>query len=273
MRLSAEFGRAVASLAEYLHPALWREWLSLGVEQLGYTAFWLAVLRITFVNFLLSGDNAVVIAMACRELPPRQRRWGLITGAGVAVILRVVLAGVLTWLLLLPYLKLIGGVALIFIAAKLLVPEEPDRDEIQAVAHLWRAVMIIAVADIVMSIDNMIAIAAIAAGNLLLLAIGLAISIPLILAGAALVLALLRRFPILIWAGTALLGWIAGDLMITDAELSRLLAARIGGTLVGQIDFAAPATGAVLAIAAGGLWRCWHDSKAAVAADQTAVRR
>ncbi len=253
----------MTSLAEYLNPATWHDWLRLGVDQLGYAAFWLAVLRIIFVNFLLSGDNAVVIAMACRELPPPQRRWGLIIGAGVAVILRVVLAGTLTWLLLLPYLKLVGGVALIVIAAKLLVPEEADRDEIQAVAHLWRAVTIIAFADVVMSIDNMVAIAAIAQGNLLLLAIGLAVSIPLIVAGAALVLALLNRFPILIWAGTALLGWIAGDLIIADAELSSRLAAHLGDALAGQIEFAAPATGAALALAAGGLWRCWHDNKAA----------
>ena len=190
--------------------------VSSGVEQLGYAAFWFAVLRIVFVNFLLSGDNAVVIAMACRGLPPQQRRWGLIIGAGVAVILRIIFVGVIAWLMLLPYLKLVGGVALIFIAAKLFVPEDPDRDEIQAVAHLWRAVMIIAIADIVMSIDNMVAIAAIAQGNILLLAIGLAVSIPLIVAGAALVLALLSRFPVLIWAGTALLGWIAGELIVAD---------------------------------------------------------
>lgn len=259
----------MTSFAEYLNPAPWPDWLRVSVEQLGYTAFWLAVLRIIFVNFLLSGDNAVVIAMACRELPPPQRRWGLVIGAGVAVIVRLVLVGVLTWLMLLPYLKLVGGVALIFIAAKLLVPEEADRDEIQAVAQLWRAVMIIAIADVVMSIDNMIAIAAIAQGNLLLLAIGLAVSIPLIVAGAALVLALLNRFPILVWAGTALLGWIAGDLIVADAALTQHLATRFGGELAGQIEFAAPATGAALAIAAGGLWRCWHESKAAAAGRQT----
>jgi YjbE family integral membrane protein len=255
----------VSSIAGYLNPALWRDWLHGTVEQLGYTAFWLAVLRIIFVNFLLSGDNAVVIAMACRELPPPQRRWGLVIGAGVAVALRIVLVGVLTWLLALPYLKLVGGIALIFIAAKLLVPEEPDRNEIQAVAHLWRAVMIIAVADIVMSIDNMVAIAAVAQGNILLLAIGLAVSIPLIVVGAALVLALLKRFPILIWAGTALLGWIAGDLIIADAGLSGHLAARFGDALTGQIEFAMPATVAALAIAAGGLWRCWSESKTGAA--------
>ena len=120
----------MSSIAEYFNPALWRDWFHLGVEQLGYAAFWLAVLQIVFVNFLLSGDNAVVIAMACRELPPQQRRWGLVIGAGVAVILRIILVGAIAWLMLLPYLKLVGGVALIFIAAKLLVPEDPDRDEI-----------------------------------------------------------------------------------------------------------------------------------------------
>ena len=259
----------MTSIAEYLNPALWRDWFHGSIEQLGYAAFWLAVLRIIFVNFLLSGDNAVVIAMACRELPQPQRRWGLIIGAGVAVVLRVVLVGVLTWFLALPYLKLAGGIALIFIAAKLLVPEDPDRDEIRAVSHLWRAVMIIAIADIVMSIDNMVAIAAIAQGNLLLLAIGLAVAIPLIVAGAALVLALLNRFLILIWAGTALLGWIAGDLIVADTVLSRHLATSFGGHLAQQIEFAAPATGAALAIVAGGLWSCWHEGNAGASERQT----
>jgi YjbE family integral membrane protein len=258
----------VGSVAQYLHPALWRDWLHGSVEQLGFAGFWLAVLRIIFVNFLLSGDNAVVIAMACRELPPQQRRWGLVIGAGLAVVLRVVLIGVLAWLMQLPYLKLAGGIALVFIAAKLLVPEDPDRSDVRAGAHLWRAVVIIAVADIVMSIDNMIAIAAVAEGNILLLAIGLVVSIPLIVAGAALVLSLLDRFPILVWAGTALLGWIAGALVVADPAVSRHVAASFGGTLARQIEFAAPATGAALAIAVGGLWRCWHESKANGAARQ-----
>ena len=250
-----------SALTEYPIAALWHDWLNAGVEQLGYAAFWFAVLRLIFVNLLLSGDNAVVIAMACRGLPDRQRRWGLVIGTGVAVILRIVLAGVLTWLLQLAYLKLVGGVALVFIAAKLLVPEDADSDEIEAVAHLWRAVMTIAVADIIMSIDNMVAIAAIAQGNLVLLAIGLAVSIPLIVAGAALVMTLLNRFPVLIWAGTALLGWIAGGIIAADRALSLHLATSFGTQLTQQIEFAAPCTGAALAIAAGGLWRCWHDSK------------
>lgn len=245
------------------------DWFQAGIEQLGHAAFWFAVLRIIFVNFLLSGDNAVVIAMACRELPPPQRRWGLVAGAGVAVLLRIVLVGALTWLMVLPYFKLIGGIALVFIAAKLLVPETADRDEIQAVAQLWRAVMIIAIADIVMSVDNMVAIAAIAQGSLLLLVIGLVVSIPLVVVGAAVVMALLSRFPILVWAGTALLGWVAGELFVADPALSRRLTAEFGAQLTQQIEFAAPATGAALAIAAGGLWRSRHESRAARSSGRT----
>ena len=257
----------MSGLAQYFHPSLWRDLLHADVVEIKATAFWLAVLQIGFADLVLSGDNAVVIALACRDLPPPQRRWGLVIGAGVAVLLRVALVGMLTWLLLLPYFKLLGGIALVFVAAKLLVPEA-DRDEIQAVAHLWRAVMIIAVADIVMSIDNMVAIAAIARGNLLLLAIGLGISIPLILAGAALVMALLRRLPILVWAGTALLGWIAGELVVADPASSTRLTAAFGAQLMQQIAFAAPAAGAALAIAAGGLWRSLHLGRAMRAGGQ-----
>ncbi len=137
------------------------------------------------------------------------------------MILRIVFVGVIAQLMLLPYLKLVGGAALLVIAAKLVVPDDPDKDEIQAAAHLWRAVMIIVVADIVMSLDNIIAIAAIAQGNLLLLVIGLAVSIPLIMAGAALITVLLDRFPILIWAGSALLGWVAGGVIATDPAVAR----------------------------------------------------
>jgi len=250
-----------SSFTEHIIPALSHDWPDAGGGQLGYAAFWFAVLQLIFVDLLLSGDNAVVIAMACRELPDRQRRWGLVIGAGAAVLLRIVLVGAIAWLMMLPYVKLVGGIALLFIAAKLLVPEQAERDEIQAVAHLWRAVMIIAVADIVMSIDNIVAIAAIAQGSLLLLAIGLVVSVPLIVAGAALIVALLDRFPILIWAGTALLGWIAGDIIVADRALSGHLAISFGAQLTQQIAFAAPGTGAALAIAAGGLWRCWQESK------------
>ena len=259
--------------AQLLHPALWHDWIDASIAQLGYTAFWFAVLQIIFVNLLLSGDNAVVIAMACRGLPPQQRRWGIVLGAGVAVILRIVFVGVFAKLMLLPYLKLGGGTALFFVAAKLIVPERPDRDELQAVAHLWRAVMLIAIADIVMSLDNVIAIAAIAEGNLLLLAIGLVVSIPLITIGAALIMALIDRFPIFIWAGAALLGWIAGGVIATDPAVAAHLTAAFGETLTQQIDFAAAGAGALFAVGAGGLWRSVHVGKiAAVAAAEKAVR-
>jgi YjbE family integral membrane protein len=250
----------VASIAEYLNPALWRDLVHASVDQLGYAAFWLAVLQIIFVNLLLSGDNAVVIAMACRGLPTQQRRWGIVIGAGVAVFLRIIFIGVVARLMLLPYLKLAGGAALMFIAAKLIVPDDAGRDEIRAIGHLWRAVLIIAFADIIMSLDNIIAIAAIAQGNLLLLAIGLMISIPLITAGAALVTVLLDRIPILIWAGAALLGWIAGETIASDPALAHWTA-FFGEKISQQVEFAAAGAGALLAIGAGGLWRQWHATK------------
>ncbi len=257
----------MGSLAEYLHPALWRDWLHAGVVQIGYTAFWFAVLRIVFINMILSGDNAVVIAMACRGLPPHQQRWGLGIGVGLAVMLLIVFTGIVARLMLLAYLKLIGGVALLFIAAKLLVPEAADRNEVEAVAHLWRAIGIVIVADIVMSLDNIIAVAAAAKGDVLLLAIGLAASIPLLVIGAALIMALLGRLPILVWAGAALLGWVAGEAIATDPALSGHLATAVGAKLTQQFAFAAPATGAALVIAAGGLWRRWHEIRTAAAGE------
>lgn len=258
----------MSGLAQYLHPALWRDGIHAATAQLGYATFWLAVLQIIFVNLLLSGDNAVVIALACRGLPPPQRRWGVLAGAGVAVLLRVTLVGALAWLMGIAYFKLLGGLALLGIAARLLVPETAAREEIPVAEQLWRAISIIALADIVMSVDNMVAIAAIAQSNVVLLVFGLALSIPLIVAGASLVMTLLDRVPILIWAGAALLGWIAGGLIVADPVLATRLAAAFGPSLTAQIAFAAPPTGAALAIAAGGLWRGLHLRKAERAAAQ-----
>jgi YjbE family integral membrane protein len=257
----------VAAIVEYFNPALWREWLSAGVDQLGYTAFWLAVGQIIFINALLSGDNAIVIAMACRGLPQPQRRWGLVIGAGLAALLRILFTVVLASLMMLPYLKLIGGAGLLYISAKLIVAEEPDRNELEAAAHLWRAVAVVVVADIVMSFDNVVAIAAIARGDYLLLVIGLVISIPLLIGGAALIATLLDRFPVLIWLGAALLGWIAGETIATDpAVVSRL--APLGEAALRQVEFAGAAAGAALAIAAGGLWQRLRELRAV-----TQVRR
>ena len=123
-------------------------------------AFWVALGKIMWINILLSGDNALVIAMACRGLPPQQRLWGMVLGAGVAVLLRIIFTGIVVTLMDLPYLKLVGGLALLVIAAKLLVPENEDEDDVDAASHLWAAVQIVAIADIVMSLDNVIAVAA-----------------------------------------------------------------------------------------------------------------
>jgi YjbE family integral membrane protein len=218
-------------------------------------AFWLAVFQIIWINILLSGDNAVVIALACRDLPPRRRIWGMAIGTAVAAVLRIVFTGMVASLLLLPYLKIAGGLALFYIAAKLLLPDEPDKTETEAVQHLWRAVRVVAVADIVMSLDNVIAIAAASGGDWTLLVLGLAISIPLIVAGAALIVSLLDQFPILIWAGAGLLGWIAGEVIATDPVATAYLTHAYGVSVAHAAEYASAAAGTVLVLIVGALWR------------------
>jgi YjbE family integral membrane protein len=194
-------------------------------------AFWLAVGKIIWINVLLSGDNALVIAMACRGLHGRHRFWGMVIGAGIAVVLLIAFTGIVATLMVLPYLKLAGGLALLVIAAKLLVPEDED-DEIAAGTTLWHAVRIVVIADIIMSLDNVIAVAAAANGQLSLLILGLAISIPMIIAGAALIMLVLDRFPILVWLGAMLLGWIAGDVIASDPAVAPFLHRLIDGKIV-----------------------------------------
>jgi YjbE family integral membrane protein len=199
-------------------------------------AFWVAVGKIIWINVLLSGDNALVIAMACRALAPRQRLWGTILGSGAAVVLRIIFTGIIASLMELPYLKLVGGLALVVIAAKLLVPDKESEGGVESATHLWAAVQIVVVADIVMSLDNVIAVAAAANGSGPLLILGLAASIPLIVAGAALIMALLNRLPILVWAGAALLGWIAGDVIATDPVIHPKLQALFTGPVGAKLD-------------------------------------
>jgi YjbE family integral membrane protein len=199
-------------------------------------AFWVALGKIMWINILLSGDNALVIAMACRGLPPRQRFWGMVLGAGVAVFLRIIFTGIVVTLMALPFLKLVGGLALLWIAAKLLVPEHEGEGEVDAASHLWAAVQVVAIADIVMSLDNVIAVAAAANGSIPLLVIGLAISVPLIVAGAALIMALLTRMPALVWAGAALLGWVAGEVMATDPAIQPGMEAFFKGPVGVALD-------------------------------------
>lgn len=216
--------------------------------------FWLAVLQIIWIDLLLSGDNAVVIALACRKLPANQRLWGIVLGTLVAVTLRVIFTGLVTTMMSVAYLKLIGGVLLLWIAIKLLGPEDNDRSShIEPVDTLWHAVRIVAVADVVMSLDNVIAIAAASRGSYALLLFGLACSIPLIMAGAAFVITMLERFPILVWAGAALLGWIAGGVIASDPAI----ASGLDPALAHKAVLAASILGALLVIVLGVARRRW----------------
>lgn len=217
-------------------PAHISAWFVQFENEIQHPQFWVALTKIIWINVLLSGDNALVIALACRNLQPKQRVWGMVLGAGVAVLLRVIFTGIVASLMAMPYLKLIGGLALLVIAAKLLVPEKEDDDGVQAAAHLWAAVRIVAVADIIMSLDNVIAVAAAANGSLVLMMLGLAISIPMIVAGAALIMALLDRLPALVWLGAALLGWIAGEVIATDPAVAPWLHRALGGHIALDID-------------------------------------
>jgi YjbE family integral membrane protein len=201
-------------------------------HDVSHAPFWIAVVQIVGVNIVLSGDNAVVIALACMTLPRRQRLWGMILGAGVAVLLRVAFTLAVVQAMSYPYLRLVGGLLLFWVAVKLVVEDEASGGGVTPGQTLWRAVRIVAIADIVMSLDNVIAIAAAAetaaagvdpahgaAMKAALIVFGLATSIPLIVAGSAVLMALLERYKILVWAGGALLGWIAGDIMSSDPAL------------------------------------------------------
>lgn len=186
--------------------------------------FWLAVGQIILIDILLGGDNAVVIALACRQLPSQQRLKGILWGTAGAIVLRVVLIAFALTLLQLPFLKLIGGVLLLWIGVKLLLPEEDDHSTLQASDKLWAAVKTVIVADLVMSIDNVIAIAGAATNageqhQMPLVIFGLLVSIPIIVGGSQLVLKLMDRFPLIITLGGMLLGWIAGTMAHTDPAL------------------------------------------------------
>jgi YjbE family integral membrane protein len=197
----------------------WLAWIDATFGDHAGTA--LAIFRIIGINIVLSGDNAVVIALACRALPRRQRMVGIILGAAAAVILRIIFTVLVQFLLDVPWLQLAGGLLLFWIAVKLLIAEEASEDSVSAGGSLIEAVKIVAIADIVMSLDNVLAIAGAAKSappdqQIWLVVIGLLISIPLVVFGATLIMELLTRFPILVWGGAALLGWIAGELVVSD---------------------------------------------------------
>ena len=187
-------------------------------------AFWKALGAIIWVNLLLSGDNAVVIALAARSLPLRQQKVAVFWGSAAAIVLRVILTVFAVALLQLPWLKLVGGLLLLWIGVKLLVPEDGEED-IASSDNLFQAVKTILIADLVMSLDNVIAVAAAAEqgpaeAKIVLLVLGLALSIPIVIFGSTLMLHLMERFPVIIALGAGLLGWIAGDIMVTDPAIA-----------------------------------------------------
>ncbi len=228
------------------------------------TEFWPALGQIMLINLILSGDNAVVIALACRSLPKSQRMWGILLGALVAILMRVVFTVGVTSLLQIPWLQVIGSVLLFWIAIKLLVEDGEEKD-VKDSSNIWGAVRTIAIADLVMSLDNVLAIAAAAKGNWSLIIIGLATSIPLIIFGATLVMWLLTKLPILVWAGAALLGWIAGELIVTDPGM-KLYAETVAqslGVTIPTLKHIAAALGAAFVVLMGWLLRRRHATAAA----------
>jgi YjbE family integral membrane protein len=197
------------------------------LEMLSSAQFWVDVLKIIMIDLLLSGDNAVVIALACRNLPMDQRKKGIFYGVIGAIGLRVLLTFFAVNLLSLPYLKLVGALLLIWIGIKLILPEEEHGEgNVKADTHLWGAVKTIIVADFVMSLDNVLGVAAAAHGNAWLLVFGLLVSIPLIAWSSQLVLKLIDRFPVIIYAGGALLGYVAGEMLVSEALFKPLLDAQ-----------------------------------------------
>jgi len=230
------------------------------IELLADQRFWIGLGQIILVNIVLSGDNAVVIALAARSLPPRQQTQAIFWGSGAAVVLRIVLTVVAVELLRLPYLKLVGAALLIWIAVQLLLPEGDKGDDIDGSGDLLAAIKTILIADLVMSLDNVIAVAAAAKGDVTLLIIGLAISIPLVIFGSTLLLKLMDRFPVIVTAGAALLGWVGGEMAVTDPAVKAWVDASAG-----WLHYGAPAAGAV-AVVVTGRWLARRAERRAAAA-------
>jgi len=240
------------------------------LDELYTQVFWIGLLKIIGVNLILSGDNAVVIALAARSLPQRQQKAAVLWGSGAAVAMRIVLTIFAVALLTLPWLKLVGSLLLFWIGIKLLLPEEGD-ENIDASDNLISAIKTILIADLVMSIDNVIAVAAAAQGSMTLLVLGLAISIPLVIFGSTLLLHLMERWPVIITIGGGLLGFVAGEMLVTDPALKGWLAGlgveydgdkpKVGGL---SLEIICGLAGAVIVIGAGTLIGKRRAMKAAV---------
>ena len=216
------------------------------MEEMMTQAFWTGLLTIIWVNIILSGDNAVVIALAARSLPEHQQKQAVKWGAGAAVVMRIILTIVAVKLLALPFLKLIGAVLLLWIAVKLLVPENDGGEGIESHSNLAGAIKTILIADLVMSLDNVLAVAAAAKGNVTLLIIGLALSIPMVIFGATLLMKLMERYPLIITVGAAILGWVSGEMAVTDPSIAAWVDANAG-----WLHKVGPALGAVFVVVLG----------------------
>jgi len=215
------------------------------MELLQTADFWIGLVKIVWINIILSGDNAVVIAMAARSLPPQQQRTAVLFGSGAAVVLRIVLTVVAAKLLALPYLQIVGGALLLWIGTQLLGEDEGDGGEDKEYGSMFAAVRTILLADLVMSLDNVIAVAAAAQGSMVLLILGLAISIPLVIFGSTLMIKLMERFPIIVMLGAALIGWVGGETIVSDTVLADVQANNP------WLHYAAAITGAIFVVLVG----------------------
>ena len=215
------------------------------MEMLQTTEFWVGLVKIIWINIILSGDNAVVIALAARSLPPHQQRQAVLFGSGAAVVLRIVLTVVAVKLLALPYLQIVGGLLLLWIGVQLLGDEEEGEGEHKEYGSLMAAVRTILIADLVMSLDNVIAVAAAAQGSTTLLVLGLAISIPLVIFGSTLMIKLMERYPIIVMLGAMLIGWVGGETIVSDVALKETLATNP------WLHYAGAAAGAALVYVIG----------------------
>ena len=207
--------------------------------------FWIGLVKIIWINIILSGDNAVVIALAARSLPPDQQKKAIAFGSGAAVVLRVVLTLVAAKLMALSFVQIVGGCLLLWIGLQLLTGDDGDEGESKGSSSMLVAIRTILIADLVMSLDNVIGVAAAAQGNMVLLVLGLVISIPIVIFGSTLMIKLMERFPIIITLGAALIGWVAGETIMSDKVLHE---AVIGHP---SLHYVAAAVGAVLVVALG----------------------
>ena len=226
------------------------------MELLQSTDFWLGLMLIIWINIILSGDNAVVIALAARSLPPEQQKKAIMFGSGAAVVLRIGLTVVAAKLMTLEYLQIVGGILLLWIGSQLLAGEDEDDGEGSEQSNLFVAIRTILIADLVMSLDNVIAVAAAAKGDEVLLIIGLAISIPLVIFGSTLMIKLMERYPIIITLGAALIGWVGGETVASDAVLREFSAAN------SWFHLTAAASGAAIVFAWGKLSQSRKHTKA-----------